>query len=294
MATQAAVSFFYQSGFTVAVGKTLLIFSYWEEHIKQGYRLNDQDFRGFNNIVVFVPRASAEHHDPVIYKWSEAFPISYVLTSELKDVVPKKANIRFIHQGESLKIAKVQIKAFESTDAGISLLVKAAGVHIFHAGDLNLWHWREENTLHEITRAEDEFYRVISTIKEDRIDICMFPVDPNLGGFYDAGANHFIMAKKPRIFFPMHWSNRAEIAEDYARRMHTVHTTVYALTQARQTAVIDFSVSPPLVRDSLAERKLIGRSANAIANDHINLSAYISEDPFSETDLPVDLPKRQY
>jgi len=28
MATQAAVTFFYQSGFTAAVGKTLLIFSY--------------------------------------------------------------------------------------------------------------------------------------------------------------------------------------------------------------------------------------------------------------------------
>lgn len=294
MATQAAVTFFNQSGFTVAVGKTLMIFSYWEEHIQEDYRLCDKDFRGFNNIVVFVPRASAEHHDPAIYKWNKSFPISYVLTADLVETVPEKANTHFIRQGESLKIANVQIKAYGSTDAGVSLMVKAAGINIFHAGDLNLWHWREENTLQEITRAEDEFYRLVSSINEDRIDICMFPVDPNLGGFYDAGANHFIMAKKPRIFFPMHWSSRAEIAEDYARRMHTAHTTVYALTQTRQTAVIDFSVSPPFVRDSLAERKLIGRNANAVVDDRINLSAYISDDPFSETDLPVDLPKRQY
>ena len=53
MATQAAVTFFYQSGFTAAVGKTLLIFSYWQEHVPQELRLNDKDLRGFNNIIVF-------------------------------------------------------------------------------------------------------------------------------------------------------------------------------------------------------------------------------------------------
>ena len=56
MATQAAVTFFYQSGFTAAVGKTLLIFSYWQEHVPQELRLNDKDLRGFNNIIVFHSR----------------------------------------------------------------------------------------------------------------------------------------------------------------------------------------------------------------------------------------------
>lgn len=291
MATQAAVSFFYQSGFTVAIGKTLMIFSYWEEHIQKDFRLCDKDFRGFNNIVVFVPRASAEHNDPVIFNWSKSFPISYVLTDDLKEIVAQRANIHFIRQGENLKIANVKVRAYGSTDSGISLMANCAGINIFHAGDLNLWHWREESTLHEINKAENDFYRVVSSIDENRIDICMFPLDPNLGGLYDAGANHFIMAKKPRMFFPMHWSKRTEIAEDYARRMHTSHTTVYALTQPRQTAIIDFTVKPPFVRDSLAERKLISRSSKAATDNNINLSAYISEDPFSETDLPVDLPK---
>ena len=290
MATQAAVTFFYQSGFTAAVGKTLLIFSYWQEHVPQELRLNDKDLRGFNNIIVFVPRASIEHNDPAVWQISRGFPITYVAASEAGPSVKDQTGVRLVRQGESLKVSNVQITAYGSTDAGVSFMVKVAGIHIFHAGDLNLWHWREQNTLREITRSEEEFYRVVSSINEDRIDICMFPVDPNLGGFYDAGANHFIMAKKPRLFFPMHFGQRGEIAQDYARRMHTAFTTVHALTQPRQTALIDFTVNPPVVRDSLSERKLLGRSTKAQEEERVSLSAYISDDPFSETDLPVDLP----
>ena len=290
MATQAAVTFFYQSGFTAAVGKTLLIFSYWQEHVPQELRLNDKDLRGFNNIIVFVPRASIEHNDPAVWQISRGFPITYVAAGEAGPSVKDQTGVRLVRQGESLKVSNVQITAYGSTDAGVSFMVKVSGIHIFHAGDLNLWHWREQNTLREITRSEEEFYRVVSSINEDRIDICMFPVDPNLGGFYDAGANHFIMAKKPRLFFPMHFGQRGEIAQDYARRMHTAYTTVHALTQPRQTALIDFTVNPPVVRDSLSERKLLGRSTKTQEEERVSLSAYISDDPFSETDLPVDLP----
>ncbi len=290
MATQAAVTFFYQSGFTVAVGKTLLIFSYWQEHVTQELRLNDKDLSGFNNIVVFIPGASVEHNDPAVWQFSRGFPITYVASADAESELKEHAGLRLIHRGESIKVSNVQIKAYPTTDAGVAFMVKISGVHIFHAGDLNLWHWREQSTLREITRSEEEFYRLVSDIREDRIDICMFPVDPNQGGFYDAGANHFIMAKKPRLFFPMHWGARSEIAQDYARRMHTAYTTVHALVRPRQTALIDFTVNPPVVRDSLSERKVLGRSAQPEEEERVSLSAYISDDPFSETDLPVDLP----
>ncbi len=291
MSKSAAVTFFYQSSFTVAIERTLLIFSYRETDLPQleeAYRLSEKDFYGFQNIVVFVPRNSLEHHDPVIYTWKQSFPITYVVSEDARKDAPNLPNVRVIAKGGSLSVAGVSVKAFGSTDEGISLLVKAGGMRIFHAGDLNLWHWREENTLRDIAEAEDLFYQVVSEIPKDPMDLCMFPVDPNLGGFYDAGANHFIMAFKPRVFFPMHWGNRAEIAQDYARRMRTPRTQVYALTQPRETALIDFSSSPLLVRNADTERRAFARGR--VAREQIvDLSAYIPDDPFSETDLPVDL-----
>lgn len=290
MAKQAAVTFFYQSGFTVALGKTLLIFSYWEhDSIPESHRLSARDFKGFNNIVVFVPRNSREHNDPRIYTWKKSFPITYVVSSDAKDTVPQDANVRLVREGDSLSIANVGVQVQASTDAGVSFWVRSGGVTVFHAGDLNMWHWREESTLREISRAEDAFYEVVSGLPDQPLDICMFPLDPNLGGFYDAGANHIIMAKKPAVFFPMHWAARDEIAQDYARRMHVPKTTVYALTRPRETALVDFATSPPMVRSASQERRGIGRASVQDEVANIELNAYISDDPFSETDLPVDL-----
>ena len=295
MSKPAAITFFHQSTFTVAIERTLLIFSYRETDLPQleeAYRLSEKDFMGFQNIVVFVPRNSLVHHDPVIYTWKQSFPITYVISEDARKDAPNRANVRVIDKGGALSVAGVQVKAYGSTDAGISLMVKACGIRIFHAGDLNLWHWREENTLRDIARAEAVFYEKVAKIPKDGVDISFFPLDPNQGGFYDAGANHFIMAVKPSVFFPMHWGSRTEIAEDYARRMHTAHTIVHALTEPRETAVIDFSVKPPMIRDTLAERKFHGRGALP-QEINVDLNVYISsDDPFSETDLPVDLPEQ--
>lgn len=290
MIKQASVTFFHQSGFAVTVGKTLLVFSYWQhESIPESHRLNDGDFKGFNNIVVFVPRAAAEHHDPCIYTWKKSYPITYVVSSDAAGDIPDGVNARVMKQGESLTVANVYVSAHRTTDAGVAFWVRTAGVSVFHAGDLNLWHWREENTLREITRAEDEFYQAIAELPDKPLHIAMFPVDPNMGGFYDAGANHFIMARKPGVFFPMHWGNREEIAQDYARRMNTTRTTVFALTGPRETAIIDLTTDPPGVRGAFSDRRGPGRAPHSQEQTSINLNAYISDDPFSETDLPVDL-----
>lgn len=290
MVKQAAVTYFHQSGFTVAVGKTLLIFSYWQhESVPESHWLGERDFKGFNNIVVFVPRSGAVHHDPVIYSWKKSYPITYVVSSDASDDVPSNANARLVKAGDTLTVANVYISVHRSTDAGAAFWVRTGGVSVFHAGNLNLWHWREENTLREITRAEDDFYQAIAELPDKPVHIAMFPVDPNLGGFYDAGANHFIMARKPGVFFPMHWGDRTEIAQDYARRMHTPRTTVFALTQPRETALVDLTTDPPGVRGVLSDRRGPGRPPLSSEETNIDLNAYISDDPFAETDLPVDL-----
>ena len=64
----------------------------------------------------------------------------------------------------------------------------------FHAGDLNLWHWREENTA-GIARGGNLCYQG-PPLPKDKIDICFSRLDPNQGG-HDAGANHLIMAVRP-------------------------------------------------------------------------------------------------
>lgn len=287
MTQQALVSYFFHSAFTVSLQKTLLVFSYRQKDLPQlaeSQYLSEKDFQGFNNILVFVPSASAAHHDPVIYTWKQSFPITYIMPPEAAKAAPRAANVRICREGDKFTIGHSEISVFGSTDTGVSYLVTAEGLSTFHAGDLNLWHWREENTLREIARAEALFYEKVAKIPKDVIDLCFFPLDPNQGGFYDAGANHFIMSLRPRVFFPMHFGMRSEIANEYARRVLSRRTVVFALTRVRENALVDLSGSTPLVRSSMSQK-----SERGLARSSVDLGAYIHEDPFAQTDLPVSI-----
>lgn len=287
MTKQALVSYFYHSAFTVSLKKTLLVFSYRQQDVSQlpeASYLTEKDFQGFNSILVFVPSASAAHHDPAIYKWKQSFPITYIMPQEAAKAAPRAANVRVCREGDTFTVGYSEISVFGSTDAGVSYLVSAEGLNIFHAGDLNLWHWREENSLREIARAEALFYEKVAQIPKDKIDIAFFPLDPNQGGFYDAGANHFIIALRPKVFFPMHFGPRGEIAGEYARRAISRRTTVFPLTHVRESALIDFTGPAPIVRSS-AQQSRDKREEDA----SVNLAAYVQADPFAQTDLPVQI-----
>lgn len=282
------VTYFHQSAFAVAVGKTLLLFSYHEldlEQMPEEFKVSEQDFKGFNNILVFVPFQSAEHLDPVIFTWKPSYPITYIVSSDAENEVPKQNNVHIVKEGDSFSIADASIRVCGATGSGVSYLVKTHDISIFHAGDLNLWHWREENTPLAIARAEEAFYQTVEKIPHEPLDVCFFPLDPNQGGVYEAGANHVIMSLKPRVFFPMHFGSRGEIAEDYARRMYTRRTNVFALTSMRETAQIDLSQNPPTVI-SARRNSLRGTQQEEKV---ITLNTYLEENPFAETDLPVNL-----
>ncbi|MDD4081112.1 MAG: hypothetical protein PHP02_06830 [Eubacteriales bacterium] len=289
MSRQALVTYFYQSAFTVSLKKTLMVFSYRQTGLSQlapEQQLSEKDFQGFNNILVFVSNNSLTHHDrKAIYSWKSSFPITYILSGDAKKDAPDLPNIRVCREGERFSVAQAKVSVFGSTDAGVSFMAEAEDMCVFHAGDLNLWHWREENTLREITRAEETFYGKVAAIPKDKVDICFFPLDPNQGGLYDAGANHLIMAIRPRVFFPMHFGDRVEIANEYARRSLSRRTVIFALTQPRESALVDLSGASPTVRSTSPGRH--GRPG--LRRGSVDLSAYTQEDPFSQTDLPVSL-----
>ena len=118
------------------------------------------------------------------------------------------------------------------------------------------------------------------------IDIAMFPVDPRMGGLYDAGANHFVMSVKPRLFIPMHWQDRPEVAQDYARKGHTKFTEILALTKPRERAELEFSEHE--LRIHVFTWADVTPEEEEEKAD-VKLDAYAPTDPFSDTDLPVQL-----
>ena len=117
---------------------------------------------------------------------------------------------------------------------------------------------------------------------------------------FDAGANYFILAVKPRLFIPMHWQGRSEVAVDFARRAKSKTTEVVAMTKPGEYAQITFSdasiflhiVEPPQEKKDEkkpAEAGSLKSIEDITPTAHVTLEAYNQNDPFADTDLPVSL-----
>ncbi|MDO5022720.1 MAG: hypothetical protein Q4E07_05210 [Eubacteriales bacterium] len=276
-----AITYFYQSTFAVALGKTLLIFSYHENNeLAKTMAIGDKDLENFNNIVVFAPSPSAEHFDNVVFNWKQSYPINYVLHKDCADRSPKNPNIRFVKHGDIFSIADVFVRVFDAAGQGLCFLVNSHSTSIFHAGDLNLWHWRDERQALEIAKTEKAYYEAVEKIPKEPLDLCMFPLDPNQGSLFEAGANHIMMSLKPKLFLPMHFGFNFDAVREYSRRMKFPSTIIYPMQPNRETIQVNFANLPLNIHKIQSEENL--RRA-------YSLGAYINENPFSDTDLPVDL-----
>lgn len=282
MSERMTIRYKYHSGFSVACGEVLLIFDYWMGRqgakLPEEFRITPEKLARYSEIYVFVSHGHEDHYDPVIYEWEQVAPVTYIIA----DSLPASARGRRIAPGGEIRLSRgVSVKAFDSTDEGVSFLVDVGGLRVFHAGDLNNWHWRDESTPKEIEDAENDFQAVMNTLRGERVDIAMFPVDPRLGNLYDAGANYFAMVMKPRLMIPMHFWEKADIIREYARRTRSDETEVIALVSPGDLALIDVDE-----QDVMSVRVQTRRQP---AGAKVSLDAYEGEDPFLDCDMPVDL-----
>lgn len=295
MDRKLTVTYYHHSGFSVAMDDVLLVFDYWTgEHgeLPEDKRITVDFLKQFRQVYVFISHEHPDHLDPVVFTWRSEAPVTYIVSADM----PVGTRGKRMAPGDSLTLSpEVSVKAFDSTDLGVSFLVDIQGVHVFHAGDLNFWHWREESTVKEIEEADDAFRQAVEPIAREKIDLAFFPVDARQGLMYDAGANYFIMCVKPRLLIPMHFWGRAEIAMEFARRSRCRQTEVMALTRYGEQISLDFTDDGYIDVSLLTPPEVVVSSRTApielpvVELPEPRTPAYDPEDPFSDTDLPVDI-----
>ena len=75
----------------------------------------------------------------------------YILPEEIK--IPKEPKVKLSEDrliltvpGGEYEAAGCKIRTLRSTDEGVAYLVSYRGKRIYHAGDLNWWHWRKRKS----------------------------------------------------------------------------------------------------------------------------------------------------
>ena len=279
---QYMITHYYHSGFSVACGDTLLVFDYWrgeEGELEGTAELTPGILEPYAHVFVFISHEHMDHLDPIVFSWKDHPGIQYIVSSDM----PVGTRGRRMAPGDSIGLEDdIRVTAFDSTDLGVSFLVDFRGLKVFHAGDLNFWHWREESTMKEIEEADAEFRKALNPLCGQSVDIAFFPVDPRQGAMFEAGCNYFILSVKPRILVPMHYFHRVDVVMEYARTASCRTTEVIAMPGYGDRLSIEtddegyLNVSFP---ESVKEEK---------EKEEENFGGMLSEnDPFQESDLPV-------
>ncbi|MFW6007368.1 MAG: MBL fold metallo-hydrolase [Halanaerobiales bacterium] len=223
---QTKVYHLFHSGVAVKIGEDLLVFDYYKDNPSGEDRdltngvISEKNLEESDNIYGFVSHRHSDHYNPTIFNWEDKTDNVYYILSNDINVRTGKDNYIFVNKDEELEVNEVEIKTFGSTDLGVSFLVKHKEVTIFHAGDLNWWHWK--NNSREDQKQEEEDYKqeIAKIVKEDKIDIAFVPVDPRLDEYYYLAGEYFLRKVEPEVLIPIHFSSNYDITSEFAQKMN--------------------------------------------------------------------------
>lgn len=229
------VSYLYNSSFKIETKNHVLILDYYNDSVEGSERYSSKgvigrkDLETNKEVLVFCSHSHGDHFNKLIFEWTKINPnIKYILSSDIK-VENSALDITKISAYEELGVKDVNIKAYGSTDVGISFLIKVDGITIFHAGDLNWWDWYDESD-EDNKIMEKRFKEEVYKLREEKIDIAFFPVDSRLKGSFELGPDYFIKELAPKIFIPMHFREDFAITKEFADKNRDLMTKVFEIT----------------------------------------------------------------
>lgn len=207
--------YLYHSGFALLGEAFTIVFDYYEDsEAADSGVLHRELLNRPGKFYVFSSHSHYDHFNKEILTWrEERFDIIYVFSKDiLQQGFSAEKDAIYMEKGDSYHDDILDVHVFGSTDEGVSFLIEAEGKRIFHAGDLNNWHWMDESDETEWKGYERHFLTELDDIycNYKAVDLVMFPVDPRLGKEYMRGPLQFVEKIKTAIFVPMHFDEAYE------------------------------------------------------------------------------------
>jgi len=216
------VYFLHHSAACVKLNESLLIFDYYTDRLGGGIEngsVSSEDIAAAKRVYVFVSHSHHDHFNPLIFEWTRFNEnIVYFLDDTVTDEHEKAIKMM---RGDEFSDGYIRVAEFGSTDIGGSFYAECEGHRIYHAGDFNFWHWRDDGDEKYTRQMKLYFERELKFLRNrvEHIDAAFFPVDKRMGSGHDEGADIFIDVMKPDVFVPIHFVD-FEDTEEFANK-HT-------------------------------------------------------------------------
>jgi L-ascorbate metabolism protein UlaG (beta-lactamase superfamily) len=173
-------------------------------------------------IFVFASHKHGDHFNPKVFDLQKKYPdVEYVLSSDIEPSKVKSERVTFVDAEKQYELSDkhgepLRLFTLRSTDLGVAFLIEYLGKTIYHAGDLNLWVWKEETKRYnnEMTAAFDQ---QMSHLKDLTIDLAFAPLDRRQEEYYYLGLESLLTTAQIKYVFPMHFGTDYSVIEEYKK-----------------------------------------------------------------------------
>ena len=202
------VMYVYHSCYTVELARHFLVFDYYKGDLPP--------FPAGKQPVFFVSHAHYDHYQPRIWEYanSTSAPV-YVVDQGVP--LPELPDIHAVSCNQTYSIEGIQVRTLRSTDEGVAFLLRIGKTTLYHAGDLNWWHW-EGASVRENDHHRYAFFHELKKLRGTKLDVAFLPLDPRQEGNAWWGIKAFVEAVHISHVFPMHFGDKTEAMNAYLEK----------------------------------------------------------------------------
>lgn len=219
------VTHIYHSGCLVELENHVLLFDYYK---------GDLNINEDKPLYVFVSHSHYDHFNKDIFQLNHP-NVTYILSSSIQ----YNYHAYYLENNQDYQINDLTIHTLLSTDEGCAFIVEVENKIIYHAGDLNWWHWEgepdEDNNYQRIT-----YQQQINLIKQS-IDIAFVVVDSRQEKDYLLGLQYFLNHTKTKYIFPIHYFGNYSISSQLKKEnlINPNHTIIKYITHKNEEFIIE-------------------------------------------------------
>ena len=230
------VTFLAHSGFLVELPSALLLFDYLGAGLPA---LPDKP------LLIFASHRHEDHFTPSIFSLDDGSRETYFLLGKDIKLTPRHlekwgvsaetAGKCFCLGGNETAspLPGVTVETLPSTDEGVAFLVTCDDRTIFHAGDLNWWHWEGEPKDWN-RNMEVNFKRYCEPLRNRSIDLALLPLDPRQERDGFRGTKYFLETADIRRFIPMHQWEKFSFTDDFLAQYPQFRSVTEKVSEAGQ------------------------------------------------------------
>jgi len=224
---KVSTQYIHHSCYTLEIQNCFFIFDYFEGDL---HLPEDKD------IYFFVSHAHGDHFNNRIFDYFDRVKKNIISSDVLlSEKISSSDKVVIVEPNTDITVDEMIIKTYLSTDAGVAFMIDIFGKNIFFAGDLNDWYWEMEDSDDVRDDMHKRFVNEIDKLKNVKIDIAYFLVDPRQQGQFDLGGRQ-ILELMPRYFLPIHFWEDYNITKKFKEKYQSLFkdTSIFDIKEKNQ------------------------------------------------------------